>query len=301
MSLTKKITMKKSILFCILIGVSLSTYSQLRYFLPDSNAYFSVSSYKFWFSGDTSILDKAYKKVYIQNYDYVADIKKATYYASVREDTIEQKIYCIPKDKDKTFLIADFSKNESDTLSVYSFWPESNDSPQKYYFEVTSVDSILIGNKYRKRINLNEGGFQSESWIEGIGSTCGLFFPGKNRWADLGQPVFLCYHQSDTLYYIVDNTNDCYEEIFTGINTTKKFNFVVYPTLAINMIYVNSSSMEILNNDFSYRLYDLYGRLISAGGFENNSISLSSIASGCYIINIYNNSNVLYSTKFFKL
>jgi len=39
------------------------------------------------------------------------------------------------------------------------------------------VDSIQINNQYRKRINIDiENNNYIESWIEGIGSTFGLFF-----------------------------------------------------------------------------------------------------------------------------
>jgi hypothetical protein len=63
-------------------------FSQLEYFLPDSNAYFSISPFKFWFQGDTSIESKVYKKVYMQQGDTLADFTHATYYAALREDTL---------------------------------------------------------------------------------------------------------------------------------------------------------------------------------------------------------------------
>ena len=47
--------MKKILIILVFCGFALSSYSQLNYFLPDSNAYFSVYNYKFWFQGDTII------------------------------------------------------------------------------------------------------------------------------------------------------------------------------------------------------------------------------------------------------
>jgi len=168
--------MRKLLITFVLLGLAINSYSQLKFFLPDSNAYFSISSYKFWFQGDTIINNKKYKKVFQQNYDTIADFNKAIYYAGVREDTINEKIICIQKDDGIERLLADFSLNPSDTTSVYSFWPFG--SPEKKLVNVKNVDSIQINDFYRKRINIDHGYLNyEESWIEGIGSTFGLFYP----------------------------------------------------------------------------------------------------------------------------
>jgi hypothetical protein len=113
--------MKKLVVILFFWGLVINSYSQLNYFLPDSNAYFSVSPYKFWFQGDTIISDIKYKKVFKQNWDAIADFNRATYYASVREDTLSERIYCIQKDDGVERLIADFSLKTGDTYQFFLF------------------------------------------------------------------------------------------------------------------------------------------------------------------------------------
>jgi hypothetical protein len=141
--------MKKLVVILFFWGLVINSYCQLNYFLPDSNAYFSVSPYKFWFQGDTIISDIKYKKVFKQFWDSIADFNRATYYASVREDTLSERIYCIQKDDGVERLIADFSLKTGDTLSVFSFWPFG--TPEKKNIKVGNIDSIYINNTYRKK------------------------------------------------------------------------------------------------------------------------------------------------------
>jgi hypothetical protein len=284
--------MKKLIILLLLIGLSWNAYSQLRYFLPDSNAYFSVSSFKFWFEGDTLISTKKYKKVYQQSGDTTADFKKAVYYAAVREDTLAEKIFCIQKNDGKERLIADFSLKSKDTISVYSFWPFF--SAQKYFFDVSNVDSIFVKNSYRKRIKFN-----NESWIEGIGSTCGLFFPGYGNVVDLGWPELLCVHINDTLYYQGNGITKCYQDILTDVKEIKKSYLKITPSIATDKIYLSVSDADLLN--FSYKIYNVNGELVLKGALKNNSIELYSISKGFYIINVFDNRYCSYATKFIKL
>ena len=134
------------IIMIVLFNTSHYAFSQLQHFLPDTNAYFSVSDMKFWFSGDTIIKNLQYKKVYLQSGDSIGDFKKASYYASVREDTINEKIYSIKKNDGIERLIANFAVNTGDIVYVYSYYTSQEDT-----LLVTSVDEILINNENYKR------------------------------------------------------------------------------------------------------------------------------------------------------
>ena len=96
--------------------------SRLTHFLPDSNAYFSVSEEKFWFHGDTVIGEKLYKKVYLQG-GPDADVDKTQYFAGVREDTLQGKIYCLHNASEQERLVADFGVEPGEQVSVYCFFP----------------------------------------------------------------------------------------------------------------------------------------------------------------------------------
>lgn len=293
----KLIDMKKLLIISVLCGFVINSYSQLNYFLPDSNAYFSVSSFKFWFQGDTIIDSKKYKAVFQQHGDVIADFNKATYYAAVREDTIGEKIYCIRKFDEIERLICDFSLNADDTASIYTFWPAG--TPIKKLITVKTVDSIEISGQYRKRINVANEYESSDSWIEGIGSTFGLFYPSADDGnVDLGLPRLLCVHvNSDIIYQISDN---CYEEIYVGINENTQYSFKVYPNPAKNIL--NIEREENSGNQFQYYIINSQGYLVDKGVLPPDYIDISILEKGVYFIGLYNkNTPIVYSNKFVKI
>jgi hypothetical protein len=287
--------MKKTLVISVFLGFTLLSNSQIKFFLPDSNSFFSVSSFKFFFQGDTIINKKTYKKVFQQNGDTLADFAKALYYASVREDTFAQKIYCIQKDDGVERLIADFSLEIGDTGSVYSYWPFSY--PYKVNVKIKSIDSIFIFNNYRKRLNIDEtqGCFgEGESWIEGIGSTHGLFFP-FSVYPDLGCTELLCVYIKNILYYKNPNYTSCFINIWLGFNEKKIDVMKVYPTIVDDYLFLEKE-IEI-NNHLNYRIYNYQGLSIKNGILTSNRIDVSNLSKGVYFVLF---SNVNFKSKTFK-
>jgi hypothetical protein len=289
--------MKKLLIISVFWGLVIDSYSQLNYFLPDSNAYFSVSSYKLWFQGDTTIDSKKYKKVFQQRWDSIADLNKATYYAAVREDTLNERIYCIQKDDGIERLIYDFSLNEGDTATIYSFWPFG--TPVKKLIKVKNVDSIQISGQFRKRINLDPyvNSNYSESWIEGIGSTFGLFFPSAYGWADLGIPKLLCVHLNNAIIY--QTSNYCYKELLVGVFENTQDVFKIYPSPVKNILNIERG--ENLGNQFQYYIINNQGVIVKEGVLPPDFIDISFLKEGLYIISLFNETMSLrYSNKFIK-
>jgi hypothetical protein len=297
--------MKRLILILlILFVVSYDTYSQLKFFLPDSNAYFSVSPYKFWFQGDTIIGNKKYIKVFIQNGDSIPDFKKAVYYAAVREDTLAEKIFCLQKDDGVERLISNFLLSPGDTTSVYSFWPGVWE-PIEITFKVISIDSIQIQNKYRKKVNFEHEMFSrkiTESWIEGIGSTDGLFFPGAFLFSiESDKPNLLCVHINDTLVYQNPTYQNCYIDFQVGINEHRIFNFDIYPSLVKNILYLKFQEGNQFKDSAKYQITDMQGRSVSIGYLTNNSIDVSKLPNGLYLFKIkFTNAGLSTVKKFNK-
>jgi len=295
----KLIDMKKLLIISVFWGLVLSSYSQLNYFLPDSNSYFSVSPYKFWFQGDTIIRNKKYKKVFQQNGDSIADFNKATYYAAVREDTLSEKIYCIQKDDGVERLISDFSLNAGDTVSVYSFWPFG--TPEKRIIKVKNVDSIQINNQYRKRINIDiENNNYIESWIEGIGSTFGLFFPSAYGFADLGLPELICIHINNIIVFQNPYYNDCFKDLLVGIIEKNHFFFKIYPTITKDYLIIESDLNS--GGSFHYNIFNNQGIELKSGIITTNYIDVSLLKTGLYFITIYTKKGKakFYIQKFIK-
>jgi hypothetical protein len=280
--------------------------------LPHSNAYLSILDKKYWFEGDTIINEKRYTKVYQQFcYSETEWDPNRYYYAAVREDTIAGKIYALyPCDSSRLIynlpdyceekLMADFSVKAGDKVTVYSFWPA-------YYASqlvtVKDVDSVLIENEYRKRINLvdrmsNNFNWPSDSWVEGLGSVVyGLFFPGPEVVIDLGDPPkFLCLHVGDVLIYQNDLYSTCYVQNsgFGGIKEILHSGFKIYPTVVGNNLHI-----EIVDAPYSYKIYNGNGILYSNGKLSGNTINVANLHPGVYFIAFYNDKKGWIATKKF--
>jgi len=288
-----------------------NSYAQLSYFFPDSNSCFSVSWMKFWFQGDTVIGDYKYKKVYMQANDSIADFDRAYYFAAIREDTVAEKVYFHYNDYyngEGEYLLYDFSVNVGDVVNFYSLW--GGFAPQLKERIVLSIDSILIDNYYRKKINFEyeTWGYymQPESWIEGIGSTNGLFFPGYFDEVDgMDWTVLLCVHIDGRLIYQLDDTfyhkYNCYiHEYGVNINENKKEILKIYPTIVDNMLYIETDR-NIEN--FDYKIINVQGQVMNEGMFTSNTINVASLNKGFYFIVISDNKNKIYinAYKFIKL
>jgi len=294
----------KKLLFILAMCITTSVFAQLNYFFPDSNAYFSVSWMKFHFQGDTIIDNYKYKKVYMQAHDSIADFNKAYYFAAIREDTVAEKVYCYTEDYyygAREYLLYDFSVNMGDVVSVYSFWPSF--CPTLRETVVTSIDSILIENQYRKRINFTYG-VHTESWIEGIGSTNGIFFAIFINVIDVMDVTFLlCMHKEGELIYknphpFFDKYN-CYFPSY-GANIIEKTKEIkIYPTIANDFLYIETDN-HIEN--LGYKIMNLQGQIMNGGILTSKSINISNLNKGINLIMIYDyiNEQIMAAQKFIK-
>jgi len=242
---------------------------------------------KFWFEGDTVINTLKYKKVYMQTGDSIADFNKASYFAAIREDTVAEKIYFYYKDyygAEGEYLLYDFSVNVGDEVSFYSLWCWWYPEPKNQV--VKSIDSIMIGDHYRKRINfIDDYWSPSESWIEGIGSTHGLFFPGYFDIADaMDNTILLCVDIDGELIYQSHwhQASNCFiKESGVNIDENKKELFKIYPTIVDNFLYIETAE-NIYN--FDYEIISLRGQVINKGKFTSNIINVANLNKGFYFI-----------------
>ena len=283
--------MKKILIFITFFPVFAS--AQLNYFFPDSNSYFSVSWMKFWFQGDTVIGDFKYKKVYMQMNDSIADFNKAYYFTAIREDTVAEKVYFYHYDyynAENEYLLYDFSVNVGETVGFYSFWGGLHIKQQV----VKSIDSILIDGHYRKKINFLHERHGIESWIEGIGSTQGIFFPGYFEEVDaMDWTYLLCVHVDERLIYenpdpFYDNYNCYIPDHGVNILEHKKEILKIYPTIADKVLYIETD-----NNieDFNYKIINVQGQVINEGMFSSNIVNVSNLNKGFYLIVVSDNKN----------
>ena len=277
--------------FCLM-----SAQAELQHFLPTSNAYMSIFDYKYWFEGDTVIDNKEYIKVYSQYCYSETDCGNKYYYAAVRQDTINEKIYCIQVDDGVERLIADFDVEAGDEVTVYSFWPWVTERLVK----ITDVDEVMIDDQYRKRVSIrNEYSYPypDDFWVEGFGSiTYGLFFPSPEAVADVGDvPLLLCLHINEILIYQRSFYNTCYVQD-NGVGLfNKSSTFTIYPTFADDYIWITTDYESC-----SYDIYNIQGIKVKSSVLQESYINVTNLVSGLYHIVFYNNEKKINSQKFIK-
>ena len=296
----------KITLFLSLFGVIIfSINAELKHFLPDSNsnAVMSILDHKYWFEGDTIINSVCYTKIYRQKCQSETECGELSYYGAVREDTIGEKIYAIyPCYPDKyrpwicdELLLADFNVQAGDQVEVYSNWPWLG----KQSVTVAEVDSILIDNQYRKRINMvnrdyNSWGWTQDSWVEGFGSIAyGLFFPSPEIVIDIGDaPHFLCMHINGELFYRNPEYNTCFvRDSGVGIPSVKSPDDKIF-SITNEQLYIYGS--------YTYQIYDVRGFLVLSGISASTPINISRWTAGIYFIQLYDSEKPVYSGKFVK-
>jgi hypothetical protein len=296
--------MKKIIGFISIIGLVINSYSQLQYFFPDSNNYFSVSYMKFWFQGDTIFDNLKYKKVYMQYEDSIADFGNARYFAAIREDTVAEKVYFYYEyylGNGAEYLLYDFSVNVGETVSFYTLWGGLRMQEQV----VISIDSIFIDNHYRKKINFIDDWGGQDSWIEGIGSIQGVFFAGPFDIADLMDCTqLLCVHIDGELIYrnpdpFYDKYNCYIPNSGVNIDENRKEILKIYPTITDDVLYIETDENIA---DFDYKIINIQGQVINYGMLTSNIINVSNLNKGFYLIMVsdkHNKKNITVQ-KFIK-
>jgi len=169
-------------------------------------------------------------------------------------------------------LLMDFTLNVGDTL----FSSICQDGKV-----IESIDSVLVGDEYRKRFNF------ANSWycnwmIEGVGHERGLFEsmddPFEN-WSEL-----ICYGENNVPLF---GDGNCDITVGEQENKFIEDNVNIYPNPVSDKLHI-----DLLNNTAnSYILTNVYGRLIlkSKKTLLNNNeiiINLSKLKPGLYLLSL---------------
>lgn len=238
-----------------------------------------VAEYQYEISGDTVISSVTYHKITKTGYtnNFFCYPPDWGYVGCYREDTLKH-IYFIPRSAASDTLLYDFNLSIGDTVQGYltCFCMEP--------IVVDSIDSILVGNGYRRRYIVDGCNNMAQGYalIEGIGSSRGLldciasFESGAllDCFSDHGQTIY------------PDTTTFC-PILIESVAETQEMKWSVYPNPAADVITFQS-------NDYSGRLLititNLTGQIVrsenisaSDGGF---TVSRNGLPSGIYFIEI---------------
>jgi len=268
---------------------------------PDSGAVWNVNNWytdgtyayfyfeSLYYPGNTiTALGNTYKEVYKSGMESITlmpngpttyiNYNQSTGYA-LRQDAALHMVYVYTIINATESIFIDFNLQVGDTLTNSKIWWANSN------FQVTSIDSELIGSSYRKRYNfegINSTTIlnQDTSIIEGIGSTSGLFW-GPDIFEGGGD--LQCFSLFNNQLYPVFGTSPC------GINSIAENTGVgevkVYTDLDKQVLTIETP--ESFKN-YDYFIADISGKKIVSGksGSQKNSIGTASFSKGAYLIHI---------------
>lgn len=164
-----------------------------------------------------------------------------------------------------------------------------------------SSEFIRIDEEDRRSLKVKDYEYgEIELWIEGIGSTNGLFYPAPYGIVDLGIPELLCVHTDNKQIYQNPNTDNCYQDTFIGIKEATNTPYRIYPTKAKDVLYFESENYK--DNTFHYKIYDYNGNLSKNGMVVSNKIDISILSNGCYFLRLFDKNNIatIFTNRFLK-
>jgi hypothetical protein len=201
----------------------------------------------YFIEGDTIIDSLLYKKIYCANPDWTS------YIGAMREN--DKKIYYWRGGCPNHVLLYDFNLNVGDSISYPT---ELCDTSWVYYHKVTSIDSVLLQDMtYRRRINL----YGTWSWIEGMGTTSGLFYPYYWGIACICSTHLVCFYHNGNLVYLDETTMPCFnltvsQPEFSGKNQ----GFDTYPNPFTTSTTIEYELYTICN--IQYTVYNMMGEMV---------------------------------------
>jgi hypothetical protein len=302
-------SLKKYILiWTLLISTTSIGQTSSYHSMPDSGAVwnFHYTFYCFWtgggvadiyysltVSGDTIINGNTYHKLY-RPYAQSFSVGNCGgvligYNGAFREDTSNRKVYYVPIANSVEQLLYDFNLQVGDTVVGYL---QSLISP---YDTVQSIDSILIGNSYRKRWNINP--CYDIYLIEGIGSTYGLYENSPGCATDFANYYLTCFQQNGLTLY-PDTTISCQLITISDNNSLETVSTTISPNPFHTSCQIQMSS-EFGN--FEWKIFNSEGILLTNGTNPNNKefrLSRGDLKNGIYLIQLMNSRGQSVIRKF---
>jgi type IX secretion system substrate protein len=291
--------MKKAILTIVIILFFNVSFSQTYHKLIRPNTYWDIlhvetsqicglsGGSRYFFQGDTVLngiqynLVQAYPIVNINPGPFCSPfaVNGSQFYfanAIMREDTIAQKVYVYEIGSFSESLLYDFTLVAGDTLkSAYA--------SQGLTLIIDSVSTVSLFNSASRRIFYLSN---NEYYIEGIGSSQGLF-----------TPIVIAIGFWEEVECVIDNnvqlwggTQPCYG--FVGIDELiNNAHINIYPNPVRDILYVKSRFIGEL------QFFDKTGRLVMSKNLNESTsvIDISGIASGLYFYR-YETKSKGYST-----
>jgi len=304
---------KLLLLFSFSVALSFSSKAQTSVYhpFPDSAAVWVVNytfidtcieedEYAYVFDGDTVINSYTYHKITVPvvknippNQCSEVSPPPTGYRGAIRQDIVAKKVYFVPANLLNEGLLYNFSLNIGDTIHN-KYWASICGNPNTIY-QVTAIDSILIGTTFRKKIVFNNS--SALSIIEGIGSITGLLEP---------MCVFFevywsldCFSQNDTTLF-TGSASQHYCDITNSVNNIPERNISI--TLSPNPFHT-TATLSISDSRYknaALKIYDVMGRPVQQQIITNQStiINRNGLCDGLYFYRLSNSEGLMLTGKF---
>jgi hypothetical protein len=302
------------ILYTFFLTLTASSQSPAYFPFPDSNAVWTVNfwnccwascpsppapnpvvadyNFSYYLQGDTLINAQNYHQVYRSagtRHEHCAVSGSMSiwtnlpvqYMGAYRQDVAARKVFFIYESTFQESILYDFSLNVGDTLSL-SFICGS--------CIVSSIDSALIGNNYRKQFHFMNSPY---SVIEGIGNTAGLLEPIQ-PFENGG--ALICFSQNGQTLY-PDTLTAC-NIVTAGINEVSHSDqIIIYPNP-----FSEFTSIKVppgfVNSELS--IYNSKGALAISQKIKsvNTRIQRDGLSNGLYICRLVSANGKTVYAKF---
>jgi len=250
--------------------------------------------------GDTLIGAVSYKKLFLtgitvgsDSFAYIYTYWDDGYIGGIREDTLNKKVYYLPKGEISDTLLYDFNLSLGDTLPLTYIY---SGSP---LVTIDDIDSIAANGRVHTTYHLDGAGWGSGFYlIEGIGSTFGLLEPiiaSPDPRYDL-----LCFKYDGSVTYdtlVSFHSTGC-DSLLTGLKTPKiisRFGISIYPNPLTSFATIEAT--EPLS---SLRIYTISGRMArEERNLSSNTITMDrgNLPSGMYFIEVISGNGILARKK----
>lgn len=236
---------------------------------------FGFTTEIFYIEGDSTVNSTLYSKIWV-SYD---SLSSSTFQGLVREES--NVVYFIPPDLNEGILY-DFNAEIGDTVFVKNIFCGDEEIP----VNVIDIDMVEYFGISRTRWHLGEDGYVEEYWVEGIGSLNGPLYTNYSYCVVCPVWELLCFHNNDTLEYIMPGSASCYYTSVGISETNTEHDALIKPNPVKkgNPIFVETNSIST-----SIQVLNSAGAIIKNMSSINDNIiriETNTFESGLYFITI---------------
>ncbi len=248
--------------------------------------------------GDTTINGIQYSKLCIESGDL--DSPRIGVIGGLRE--IGKKIYykgytIVGAGNDEEFLLYDFTRQVGDTI-----W---HDSHGGFHSVVLEIDSVLIGENFRKRYKVDNNWFyQNPDYIiEGIGSVKNGLLGHVSDLPTCGTHYWehICFSENGAVKYLNPSYNECFPvELLSVIKQIDQANdFDIYPNPFTDQVIIKVTAS---NDYFIFKMFDINGRTVFEKSISSERVNFDvELLRGIYnAVIIDKDGEILYAKKMVK-